>query len=106
MHHIWNDGLHLNLADFIFFSPIGLAQCRTNRGGGRCHPFRRSLSHLEEADDTGTPPTLTEVGFERMSLVLRHVRLTHSTTAAPVDIILLLATDFEKYRAVSNLPAY
>ena len=32
-----------------------------NRGGGGCHPFRRGRSHLEEADDTGTPPTMTEL---------------------------------------------
>ena len=44
---------------------------------GRCHPFRRSRSHLEEADDTGTPSTVTEVGFERMTLVVRDMGLLH-----------------------------
>ena len=51
-------------------------------GRGRCHPFCRSRSHLEEADDTGTPPAVTEAGFERMTLVLREMCLTHLTTTA------------------------
>ena len=53
----------------LFLLATGPSQCRTNRGGGRCHPFRRSRSHLEEADHYGTPPTVTEVGFEPMTLV-------------------------------------
>ena len=51
--------------------------------GERCDPFPRSQSHLEEADDSGTPPTVTEVGFERMTFVLKDVCLTHSARAAP-----------------------
>ena len=33
-----------------------------------CHPFRRSRSHFEEADDRGTPQTVREVRFERTTL--------------------------------------
>ena len=43
------------------------------------HPFRRSRSNLEEAGDTGTCPTVTEVGFERLTLVLWDVRLLTPT---------------------------
>ena len=33
-----------------------------------------------EVDDAGTPPAVTEAGFERKTLVLRDMCLTHSTT--------------------------
>ena len=47
---------------FSFIAP-GPAQCRTIRGG------------VERAD-TGTPPTVTEAGFERTTLVLNDLFLT------------------------------
>ena len=65
-----------------FLLASGPVQCGTNRGGGWCHPFHRSRSHLEEADDARTRPTVTEVRFKRMTLVLRYVCLTHLATAA------------------------
>ena len=66
---------------FFALAP-GPAQCKTNRDGERCHPFRRSRSHLEEADDSGTPATVTELGLEHITLVLKDMCLTHSATAA------------------------
>ena len=50
----------------------------------RCHPFCRSRSHLENPDDTETPPTVTEAGFQRMTFVLKSASLSLSATAAPV----------------------
>ena len=67
---------------FFFLLAPGLLSAGPTMGEGGYHPFRRSRSHLEEADDTGTPPAVTEAGFERMTLVLRDMCLTHSTTAA------------------------
>ena len=46
-----------NLARFLTPGPT---QCRTSRGEGGSHPFRRNRSHLEEADDMGTPPSVTK----------------------------------------------
>ena len=42
----------------------GLALYKAIHVGGRCHPFGRSWSQLEEADDAGTPSTVTDVSFE------------------------------------------
>ena len=67
---------------FFFYLPPACSVQDQPWGRGRCHPFCRSRSHLEEADDTGTPPAVTEAGFERMTLVLREMCLTQLTTTA------------------------
>ena len=44
---------------FFFYLPPVCSVQDQPWGRGRCHPFCRSRSHLEEADDTGTPPVVT-----------------------------------------------
>ena len=51
---------------FFFLLAPGLLSADQPWGRGRCHPFRRSRSHLEEADDTGTPPAVTEAVTEAL----------------------------------------
>ena len=51
----------LDLVDQFFCS------CESNIAHRK--PFCRSRSHLEEADDTGTPPAVIEVGFVCKSFV-------------------------------------
>ena len=83
---------------FFFYLPPACSVQDQPWGRGRCHPFCRSRSHLEEADDTGTPPAVTEAGFERMTLVLREMCLTHLTTTARsliVDTSRQVATSVE-----------
>ena len=53
-------------------------------------------SHIEEADDTGTPPTVTEAGFEHVTFVLESKCLTHSANL-PDDVL-----DEESERSVGR----
>ena len=84
---------HIASGFFFFYLPPACSVQDQPWGRGRCHPFCRSRSHLEEADDTGTPPAVTEAGFERMILVLREMCLTHLTTTAH-RIIVEVASGF------------
>ena len=65
----------------VFYCP-GPTQCSSKWG-------RRSRSHLEEADDTGTPPTVAGVGFERNNLMLRDTCLNPLGHGCSLPLIVL-----------------
>ena len=51
---------------FFLLAP-GLLSAEPTVGEGERPSILPQPSHLEEADDTGNPPTVTEAGFERMT---------------------------------------
>ena len=82
----------------IFLLAPGLLSAGPTVGEGRFHPFCRSRSHLEEADDTGTPPAVIEAGFVRKSLNTRLLRMNPASITAGVVPVSSASSRWDRLR--------